>query len=104
MVSVLVLLPWPYHWTIDDYQFGGTRAFECMKEVRRQSAYFAKGSVPCEHFTRCLGAEQSRIIELSENCLGARQVAIMQHALQHEPSPSDVSMQAGEAAVVGEAA
>jgi hypothetical protein len=41
---------------------------------------------------------------VSTMCPDFRQAAIMQHALQHEPSPSDVSMEADEAAVIGRAA
>jgi hypothetical protein len=103
-VSELSLLPSSYHWTIDGYQFGRARAFERTKEVRCQRAYFAKGSVPYEHFNRRLGAEQSRMIELRETCLEARHVAIMQQDLRDEPSPSDLDMLAAEAAALGRAA
>ncbi len=91
-------------WSIDNYRVGRARALKRTKDVRRQRAYFLKGSLAYDHCTLRLGAEQSRMFELRKKRLGARQVTIMKHALRDEPSPSDLDMPADEAASIGRAA
>ncbi len=89
---------------IDDYRGDRALALKRAKEIRRRRAYFLKGSLAYGHRTLGLGAEQSRMIELREKCLEARQVAIMQQALRDEPSPSDLDMLADGATALGRAA
>jgi hypothetical protein len=83
---------------IEDYRFARARRLGQLAEIRRQRAYFPETSTPFGHFTSLLRHEQRELLRLRDLCHLAREEAEMMHALRHEPSPSDLSLEAEIAA------
>jgi hypothetical protein len=70
------------HLHIEDYRFGRWRSLTRAAEVRRQRAYFPRGSAPFGHFTHRLRHEQMRMLKLRELCRLVRDEAELAQALR----------------------
>jgi hypothetical protein len=76
------------HLHIEDYRFGRWRALVRAVEIRRQRAYFPRGSAPFGHYTSRLHHEQRGMLKLRELCRSVREEAERMQALRQESQPS----------------
>ncbi len=74
---------------IEDYRFGRWRSLTRTAEIRRQRAYFPRGSAPFGHYTSRLRHEQRRMLKLREVCRLAREEVAPKEALLVRPACSD---------------
>jgi hypothetical protein len=61
------------HLHIEDYRFGRWRALVRAVEIRRQRAYFPRGSAPFGHYTSRLRHEQRGMLKLRALCRPVRE-------------------------------
>ncbi len=73
---------------IEDYRFGRWRALVRAAEIRRQRAYFPRGSAPFGHYTSRLRHEQRRMLKLRAVCRLAREEVQLEQASRQEDQRS----------------
>ncbi len=81
---------------IEDYRFARYRRLSQVAEIRRQRRYFPEGSTAHGHYSLRLMNEQRELLRLRDLCRLVREEAEMEQALQHEPSPSALSLVVAE--------